>query len=365
MRAWRTVLVAWYLVVAGLSVASAATPPPQQQRQPRPIPLGVSGGNVNDRSLIACCSGTLGALLTTGGQFYILSNNHVLARSNRGTLGDPITQPGAVDVSCQVIPADAVANLSAFIPISFTATNPVDAAIAQIIAGQVATDGTILQVGPPSSTPIEPSLGLKVQKMGRTTGLTTGQVSALNVTVTVAYPRVCGVKLLAQKAQFVGQFAVTPGTFSAAGDSGALIVEQVSSAPRPVGLLFAGSPGMAVANLISAVLAAFSATIVGGTAAAEAAAGAAGETAVSEQELSGAMAIQERHQEALMALPGVVGVGIGLDAATGQLRLEVYLDRANPELEHALPESLEGLPVRAVVTGPVVAQSSRRPSRRP
>ncbi|HLG14060.1 MAG TPA: hypothetical protein VJH03_05950 [Blastocatellia bacterium] len=44
--------------------------------------FGVSGGNVNDISKRFCCSGTLGSLVTSGGANYILSNNHVLARSD-------------------------------------------------------------------------------------------------------------------------------------------------------------------------------------------------------------------------------------------------------------------------------------------
>ncbi len=43
---------------------------------------GVSGGNVNDSSRRFCCSGTLGSLVSDGSALYILSNNHVLARSD-------------------------------------------------------------------------------------------------------------------------------------------------------------------------------------------------------------------------------------------------------------------------------------------
>src|SRR5690242_12595858 len=44
-----------------------------------PIPLGVSGSNVDSISQSSCCSGTLGSLVQdTGGNQYILSNSHVL-----------------------------------------------------------------------------------------------------------------------------------------------------------------------------------------------------------------------------------------------------------------------------------------------
>src|SRR5947209_7951785 len=66
-----------------------------------PIKLGTSGGNKNDQNTsgnkIFCCSGTLGSLLSRGGDLYILSNNHVLDRSDQGAIGDPISQPGLAD----------------------------------------------------------------------------------------------------------------------------------------------------------------------------------------------------------------------------------------------------------------------------
>src|SRR5215475_10794771 len=59
-----------------------------QVQQPRPISLGTSGGNVNDRTRSFCCSGTLGALVTKGGNLYILSNNHVLGRLGKAVGGE-------------------------------------------------------------------------------------------------------------------------------------------------------------------------------------------------------------------------------------------------------------------------------------
>jgi hypothetical protein len=51
--------------------------------------------------------------------------------------------------------------------------------------------------------------------------------------------------------------------FLASGDSGSLMVEDVNSNPRAVGLLFAGSSTLAVANPIDDVLSFFGATMVG------------------------------------------------------------------------------------------------------
>jgi hypothetical protein len=355
------------LLVLALPVALLADPADHQDREPRPIPLGVSGGNVNDRSTQSCCSGTLGALVNVGGNLSILSNNHVLARANDAQLGDPINQPGNVDVNCQIIDSDFVADLSDFEPISRSSDNIMDAAIAQIRSGQVMTDGSILEIGVPGSSPLSASIGLGVKKSGRTTGLTTGQVSEINVTVNVrGYCGRCGRCLLPSIARFVGQIAITPGTFSGGGDSGSLIVENVASAPRPVALLFAGGSASTIGSPIGPILTAFGATLVGTASDPTEEVSAAGGTGVSEQELAAAIAIQERHQAALMRIPGVAGMGIGRSEQTGQLVLRVFLERETPEVQQSLPTSLEGLEVETVFTGPFEArmcvdESSKEP----
>jgi hypothetical protein len=93
-------------------------------------------------------------------------------------------------------------------------------------------------------------------KYGRTTGLTKGSVYAVNATINVGYGS--GV------AVFKEQIIITPGKFSAGGDSGSLIVVQRgANARRPIGLLFAGSSMFTVANPIGAVLTRFGVTIDG------------------------------------------------------------------------------------------------------
>src|SRR5262252_4250543 len=73
--------------------------------QIRNMHFGVSGGNVNDITRRFCCSGTLGSLIQdSAGNKYILSNNHVLARSDQASPGEDISQPGLIDNNCQVPP---------------------------------------------------------------------------------------------------------------------------------------------------------------------------------------------------------------------------------------------------------------------
>ena len=147
--------------------------------------FGVSGGNVNDHSSSFCCSGTLGSLVTFGSTKYILSNNHVLGRSGVATVGDDVSQPGLIDNSCRI--ATVVADFTAAAPLG----SNVDAAIAQLRSGQMDSTGFIEDIGVPSSTIANPSVGMSVAKSGRTTGFTTGTVSSVNTSVSVQYQQGC------------------------------------------------------------------------------------------------------------------------------------------------------------------------------
>jgi len=208
-----------------------------------------------------------------------VSNYHVLALDLSGatiSLGEAIMQPSPGDLwSCiDYIPNDRVGGLADFEPIQFCScgdltclnanSNVVDAAIfdpklynptlTDKIDNATLSDG----YGMPKSNTISPAINMNVQKYGRTTGQTTGQISAINTTVDVQYPNgLC--------ARFVDQIVITPGGFSAGGDSGSLIVVNGGDDDRrPVGLLFAGSPSITVANPIDEVLAAFPGLTVDG-----------------------------------------------------------------------------------------------------
>jgi hypothetical protein len=62
-------------------------------------------------------------------------------------------------------------------------------------------------------------------------------------------------------------------------------------------------------------------------------------------------AVLADHDQALMALPGVVGVCVGLLPDDKTPCLKVMLARPDPSLEKRLPRSLEGYPVAVEVTG--------------
>jgi len=88
--------------VSGSSTVTVS--PTNQNLQNGAIALGTSGGNQKDSQTsggtITCCSGTLGSLVTRGGTQYLLSNNHVLARTDQALAGESIIQPGLIDSNC-------------------------------------------------------------------------------------------------------------------------------------------------------------------------------------------------------------------------------------------------------------------------
>lgn len=199
----------------------------------RPVPTGVSVGNQNEGS-----SGTIGAVVTKNGYRYILSNNHVLARSNAARVGETIVQPGRADAYAP----GKVAVLSAYKPITFGyQTNQIDAAIAQYTTSN--NSWTVNNYYRPSPYIRSPYVGLAVKKVGRTTGFTRGTIAATNVTVNVGYP--------GGTATFTNQIYVA-SAFIQAGDSGSLMVTE--SGNYPVGLNFAGGTNAGFANPIGPVL---------------------------------------------------------------------------------------------------------------
>jgi len=181
--------------------------------------------------------------------------------NRRAQTGDPIIQPGLIDVNCSASAAQQVATL--VVSSSLPSSN-VDCSSATIISGMVDPNGAILEIGTLSSQTVAASVNQAVKKSGRTTGLTRSTVSGLNATVSVSYEDECAGSTAFTKT-YTGQIIIANrrSKFLAGGDSGSLMVEDVSTNPRAVGLLFAGSTQTAVANPINEVLNFFGATMVG------------------------------------------------------------------------------------------------------
>lgn len=65
--------------------------------------------------------------------------------------------------------------------------------------------------------------------------------------------------------------------------------------------------------------------------------------------------VKAKHASRLLALPGVVSVGIGRNAGGDEV-IVIGLDRARPETQTRLPTQLDGYPVRREIIGTVRAQ---------
>jgi hypothetical protein len=344
----------------------SAMPPTQQTALTRPIPLGISGGNNNgfikrrNGSIKGCVTGTLGSMVQDAtNNDYILSNNHVLADVNKAIPGQLIVQPGLADAGCVQSPSNAVATFSNSIKLRFGGhKNFVDAAIAAVDPGQVSPD--ILFIGPIASTvDSAPSIGMPVQKMGRTTCVTHGVISALDAHLQVNYSDTAKPHL----ASFVNQFAVTgiKGNFGGPGDSGSLIVTQ-DDCPRAVALLFAGTfdGSITFANPISEVLSRLNVSMVGTCTAAlasdaPAADALAANVGISTEVVAAANAVRDRHEDQLMSVPGAVGSAIAAGDQLGQPAIVIYVTKMTPQVQAATPKDVEGTPVKLIESGEIVA----------
>jgi hypothetical protein len=239
----------------------------------RPLLLGTSIGHpATTAGTLGCFVRDVGRAGRTGGaggrrgRLGILSNNHVLALENAAKLRDPIIQPGVVDGGR--VSRDTVAHLERFIRLRPGKTNRIDAAFA-LLDPKIPNDPTTLR-GLGKLTGLAPALdiGDEVTKLGRTTGLTRGRISAIEVdNVFVDY----GLGRVRFDDQIEIEGVTRRGTrsgsrpFSLGGDSGSLILNTHLQAAA---LLFAGSDhggagdhGLTYATPIAPVLKALRVTL--------------------------------------------------------------------------------------------------------
>jgi len=240
----------------------------------RPAKPGMSIGHYK------VSAGTFGALVKDEetGEPLILSNNHVLANATdgydgRSKIGDDILQPGSHDGGTR---SDIIATLERFMPIEKNSSksrcaiarrverglnkilgvvkpnyeltfikknnsrNLIDAAVAKPVDSKdVATD----IVGLGEITGIDKvEIGDVVKKSGRTSGITSNKVKALDVVLNV----MLGPK---EEATFYDQ--ILTGPMGQPGDSGSIIV---NSDMKAVGLLFAGSDQATIINPIATIM---------------------------------------------------------------------------------------------------------------
>ena len=231
----------------------------------RPAPGGISIGHYQ------ITAGTLGCWVKRNGEWLALSNNHVFANVNKAEIGDPIYQPGAYDGGTS---ADELGKLSEFAPISLAESsgcllaraiasivnflaklfgrktrlaafvpgkpNKVDCALMKpnheedVLPRILEDDGSLTKI----VGAVEPEIGLKVKKSGRTTGTTHFEVSQVDVAVNIDIGD-------GRIALITDQFAIDAVGFSAGGDSGSAVLTEDN---KIVGLLFAGSEVVTLVN---------------------------------------------------------------------------------------------------------------------
>ncbi|MEA2462470.1 MAG: hypothetical protein QOJ98_217 [Acidobacteriota bacterium] len=210
-----------------------------------PVQPGNSIGHVKSTA------GTLGAIVTKGTELHLLSNSHVLALSGTAKKGDAITFPGPFDGG--KMPEDLVARLSGFqkFVTGGDFVNRADCAIAKPTASRLAdVVSEIKGLVVPKGT-VKPVRGMKVIKVGRTTGKTRGEIRDVNFRFTLSYEGVGDVG-------FIDQVLCT--RYTEPGDSGSLVLEEATG--RAVGLHFAGANGGSVFNPIGEVLKALDVKLV-------------------------------------------------------------------------------------------------------
>ena len=196
------------------------------RRRVRPLVPGTSVAHPD------VTAGTLGAFVRAAdGRVLMLSNNHVLADTDRASIGDPVLSPGPADGGRPDV--DRVGTLTAFERFQ-PEGNLLDVALAAV-DDESLVGGNALPEGLLSGVLEEVLDGVAVAKTGRTTGHTTGTVTAIELDgVTVDYGR-------GQLLSFDDCLEVEGDgrPFSDGGDSGSVVYARDGLAA--LGLLFAGS----------------------------------------------------------------------------------------------------------------------------
>lgn len=241
--------------IVGDVTAIPATEPWHRGRV-RPLKIGssISHGRVT--------AGTLGCFVKDEeGRVCILSNNHVIAASNRAKVGDPICQPGTHDGGS--IEEDTIAELERFVQIK-PKDNIIDAAFAVVNTDERYDPTSLFGLGKNYGTfhgEIEP--GMLVAKFGRTTNTTIGRITA----VEMDNVGVGGYFEDGSPAFFNQQIEVEgaeDGPFCQGGDSGSVVFSCLDGREgrhEALGLLFAGGPrggsngkGLTYVNVLATVL---------------------------------------------------------------------------------------------------------------
>lgn len=228
----------------------------------RPVRPGYSVGHPD------VTAGTLGFFAKRNGKKCLVTNAHVGANTNKGKLGDSIWYPGPYDGGTE---KNTIGHLVVTIPIEMMASNcPIARAVVNIfnslaklfkrksrllppvrqvanhvdgcadeLMPEIEIDEVIPYIGKPTGI-VEAELGMKVQKTGRTSEYTKGEVTGVEGTVQVSY---------GEHGIAVFEDQIMSDILSEGGDSGSAVLHGTNL----VGLLFAGGEGSTIMNRMQTV----------------------------------------------------------------------------------------------------------------
>jgi hypothetical protein len=170
--------------------------------------------------------GTLGLVVTKqgarGSDVFILSNSHVIALDGLADVGDDVVQPASFDAGGA---GGTIAKLHEWVPFDFTRRywpNLVDAAIARVVRANSNVKRTIRDIDVvPAATSLRITNGMRVRKVGRTTGCTEGRVINANVKLAARHMKTSSTSGLVR---YRRQVLCTP--FGMGGDSGSIVVND-------------------------------------------------------------------------------------------------------------------------------------------
>ena len=182
-------------------------------------------------------AGTFTAAVTNvaTGQKVGLSNNHVILGAPWGTkdgyVNNAVYQPGVADGG---LPADTIGYTIKGIPVELTPVeNLVDAAIFQPIDPSIISN-EVQDLGLPGRA-VDPEVGKRGRKSGRTTGLTESTIESIGATIDVEGDGT---------ARFVDQIIFRP-SLAQGGDSGSIVLDDNGDV---FGIVFAGSDEITAVN---------------------------------------------------------------------------------------------------------------------